>query len=336
MTPDIADRVRQASGFIFDMDGTIALGDAASGGHRALPGAIELLAAIKARGIPLCVFTNGTAKPPAAYARSLRSAGFDLADGEMMTPSSSAAAWFVKRGIRRVRVLGNAGVAAPLREAGITCIGPAERASEVEAVYTGWFREFTFPDLEAACQSVWDGALVTTASHVPENLPDLLAPQRVPMQFLHGHPGGSEGVLIGRLFQLRAPGGLRREEHTAAGGPALRRRVLDTEDSVELDVQPGLLERLPPGALGDRLARLDPAGREVPALSVFLLLHERESIAVADDDEREVPGRDRVTHAGLVPSLPRRERSSQPVRPSVTARSAGLSHGDDTGPPCHR
>ena len=167
MTPDIADRVRQASGFIFDMDGTIALGDAASGGHRALPGAIELLAAIKARGIPLCVFTNGTAKPPAAYARSLRSAGFDLADGEMMTPSSSAAEWFVKRGIRRVRVLGNAGVAAPLREAGITCIGPAERAGEVEAVYTGWFREFTFPDLEAACQSVWDGALVTTASHVP-------------------------------------------------------------------------------------------------------------------------------------------------------------------------
>jgi len=167
VTPDIADRVRQASGFIFDMDGTIALGDAASGGHRALPGAIELLAAIKARGIPLCVFTNGTAKPPAAYARSLRSAGFDLADGEMMTPSSSAAAWFVKRGIRRVRVLGNAGVAAPLREAGITCIGPAERAGEVEAVYTGWFREFTFPDLEAACQSVWDGALVTTASHVP-------------------------------------------------------------------------------------------------------------------------------------------------------------------------
>lgn len=167
MTPDIAERVRGASGFIFDMDGTIALGDAASGGHRALPGAVELLAAIKRRGIPLCVFTNGTAKPPADYAASLRRAGFDLADSEMMTPSSSAAAWFVKRGIGRVRVLGNAGVAAPLRDAGIACIGPAEPASGVEAVYTGWFREFTFPDLEAACHAVWEGALVTTASHVP-------------------------------------------------------------------------------------------------------------------------------------------------------------------------
>lgn len=167
MTPEIAEAVRNASAFIFDMDGTIALGDAASGGHQALPGAIDLLNAIMAKGIPVCVFTNGTAKPPAAYAASLRHAGFALADAQMMTPSSSAAAWFVKQGIRRVRVLGNAGVAAPLRDAGITCIGAAEPAEDVQAVYTGWHREFTFPDLEAACHSVWAGAILTTASHVP-------------------------------------------------------------------------------------------------------------------------------------------------------------------------
>jgi 4-nitrophenyl phosphatase len=167
MTPEIAERVQNASGFIFDMDGTIALGDAASGGHKALPFATETLAAIRARGVPLRVFTNGSAKPPAAYAASLRSAGFDLRDEEMMTPSSSAAVWFVKKGITRVRVLGNEGVGAPLHDAGITVIGPSEKASNVEAVYTGWFREFTFPDMEAACESVWDGAILTTASHVP-------------------------------------------------------------------------------------------------------------------------------------------------------------------------
>jgi 4-nitrophenyl phosphatase len=140
------------------MDGTIALGDAASGGHKALPHAVELLRSIKQHEIPLRVFTNGTAKPPSAYAASLRAAGFDLDDAEMMTPSSSAALWFARKGIGRVRVLGNAGVAAPLRDVGITI---------VDAVYTGWFREFTFPDLEAACQSIWDGAILTTASHVP-------------------------------------------------------------------------------------------------------------------------------------------------------------------------
>lgn len=167
MTPDLRHRIRNAPGFIFDMDGTIALGDASSGGHKALPGAVDLLGLLRKRGTPFRVFTNGTGKPPAVYAAGLRAAGFDLLDHEMMTPATSAAIWFARKGIRKVRVLGNDGVALPLLEKGIEVVGPAEQAEGVEAVYTGWFREFTFPDLEAACQSIWDGAILTTASHVP-------------------------------------------------------------------------------------------------------------------------------------------------------------------------
>ena len=77
-----------------------------------------------ASGIPFRVFTNGTAKPPAIYAASFRNAGFDVRDDEMMMPSSFAAIWFVKQGISRVRVLGNEGVSAPLKAAGINVIGP--------------------------------------------------------------------------------------------------------------------------------------------------------------------------------------------------------------------
>ncbi len=167
MSFDLKTTVRQASGFIFDMDGTIALGDAASGGHKALPYALETIAAVKAAGIPLRVFTNGTAKPPAAYAASLRAAGFDVADHEMMTPSTSAALWLKRNGLNRVRVLGNAGCAAPLAELGLEVIGASEPASGVDAVYTGWHREFAFPDLEAACGDIWAGAKLVTASNVP-------------------------------------------------------------------------------------------------------------------------------------------------------------------------
>jgi 4-nitrophenyl phosphatase len=159
--------VKQASGFIFDMDGTIALGDAASGGHKALPFALETIAAVKAAGVPLRVFTNGTAKPPATYAASLRAAGFDVADHEMMTPSTSAALWLKRKGLNRVRVLGNAGCAAPLTELGLEVIGPSEPATDVDAVFTGWHREFAFPDLEAACGDIWAGAKLVTASNVP-------------------------------------------------------------------------------------------------------------------------------------------------------------------------
>lgn len=167
MSPDLKQRIVKARGFIFDMDGTIALGDAASGGHQALPGAIDLLAAMRRRGTPFRIFTNGTGKSPAQYAAGLRRAGFDLRDHEMMTPSSAAARWFVHKGVQRVRVLGGPGAAIPLQEAGIDVIAPSEKATGVEAVYTGWFRDFTFPDLEVACQSIWDGAVLTTASHVP-------------------------------------------------------------------------------------------------------------------------------------------------------------------------
>jgi 4-nitrophenyl phosphatase len=167
MSFDLKAAVGQASGFIFDMDGTIALGDAASGGHKALPFALETISAVKAAGIPLRVFTNGTAKPPATYAASLRAAGFDVADHEMMTPSTSAAQWLKRKGMNRVRVLGNAGCAAPLIELGLEVIGPSEPASGVDAVYTGWHREFAFPDLEAACDDIWARAKLVTASNVP-------------------------------------------------------------------------------------------------------------------------------------------------------------------------
>lgn len=167
LPPEIRARLRDAAGFVFDMDGTIALGDAASGGHKALPRAVELLAALKASGRPFVVFTNGTAKPPAVYAASLRRAGFDLEDRQMLTPSSAAAAWLARRGTGKVRVLGNDGCAAPLVDAGLEVVGASEEADGVEAVYTGWFREFTFPDLEAGCHSLWHGARLLTASHVP-------------------------------------------------------------------------------------------------------------------------------------------------------------------------
>src|SRR3982751_1822142 len=116
---EIASRIEGARAFVFDMDGTIALGDQASGGHVALPGAVQLIAELRAGGIPFCVFTNGTAKAPAAYARTLRAVGLDVHDNEFMTPSSAAADYLVRAGLKKVRVLGTAGTAAPLIAAGL-------------------------------------------------------------------------------------------------------------------------------------------------------------------------------------------------------------------------
>jgi HAD superfamily hydrolase (TIGR01450 family) len=163
----VAKRVAAARGFIFDMDGTLILGSASGGGFTPLPGAVDLIARLRERGTPFRVFTNGTAKIPAAYAETLRGAGLDVRDDEMMTPATSAAAWFVAHEIKRVRALGAEGLQTPLREAGIDVVGPQEKAEGVEAVFTGWYKEFSLADMERACNDIWAGAMMTSSSNVP-------------------------------------------------------------------------------------------------------------------------------------------------------------------------
>jgi len=176
MTDEVRARLRDARGFIFDMDGTLALGDRVNHGLTTLPGAIEMLRWVRGKGLPYLVFTNGSNRTPAHFAQVLREAGLDVPDEQMMTPASSAAVMFAKRGYKRVMVLGGAGLTEPLRAVGIEVVPPVEAAAdtrpsaepaEVDAVFVGWFREFTMSHLEAACQAVWDGAALYSASETP-------------------------------------------------------------------------------------------------------------------------------------------------------------------------
>ncbi|MEZ5893303.1 MAG: HAD hydrolase-like protein [Parvularculaceae bacterium] len=159
--------LKEAQGFIFDMDGTLVLGDKASAGHKALPGAIETLSLLRARNIPFQVFTNGTARTPEWYADSLRHAGLDVRDEEFMTPSTSAAHYLKDEGAKRILVLGKEPVWRPLADLGLDVVEAPGDGGQYDAIYVGWFREFTFPDLEAAANAIWAGAKLTTASNVP-------------------------------------------------------------------------------------------------------------------------------------------------------------------------
>ena len=60
------------SGFMFDVDGTLLLSDRSLGGYELLPGAIETLGELAARGVPYVLLTNGSAYPPAEQAAKLR------------------------------------------------------------------------------------------------------------------------------------------------------------------------------------------------------------------------------------------------------------------------
>jgi 4-nitrophenyl phosphatase len=163
---DPLERLAEVRGFVFDMDGTLVLGDRGGRGLTPLPGAVEITRWAARRGLPFVVFTNGTNRTPAHFARILREIGFGLPDEAMMTPASSAVRVFTGRGYRRVMVLGGPGLAEPLREAGLEVVPPTAGTS-ADAVLAGWFPEFTMPALEAACQAVWGGAELYSCSQTP-------------------------------------------------------------------------------------------------------------------------------------------------------------------------
>jgi 4-nitrophenyl phosphatase len=159
-------RLRDARGFVFDMDGTLVLGDRGGRGLRPLPGAVELTSWAAGRGLPFVVFTNGTTRTPARLAGIMREIGFGVSDEAMMTPASSAVRVLGRRGHQRVMVLGGPGLTLPLAEAGFEVV-PPEAGTAVDAVLVGWFPEFTMPALEAACHAVWGGAELYSASETP-------------------------------------------------------------------------------------------------------------------------------------------------------------------------
>jgi HAD superfamily hydrolase (TIGR01450 family) len=161
----VAERLRTVRGFVFDLDGTLVLGDRRNHGLKPLPGALAITRWLGERGVPIALLTNGTTRTPAHYARMLREIGFAAADDAVVTPASSAAAVFARRGYRRVMALGNEGLACPLRDVGIEVVPPG--GGEADAVLVGWYPEFTMKALESACQAVWRGAALYSASQSP-------------------------------------------------------------------------------------------------------------------------------------------------------------------------
>jgi len=161
-------QLRPVRGFLFDLDGTLVLSDRSLSGYHVLPGAVELLSELKARGVPFVVLTNGTNYPASEQAPKLRTVGLPIPDDALLTPSSVAADLMPRRGVRRALVLGTPGVGHALTEAGIqTVFTKEEGTDQVDAVYIGWHPDCRMKDIEAAAKAIWNGAELYVASDVP-------------------------------------------------------------------------------------------------------------------------------------------------------------------------
>lgn len=174
MTTDaLLTRLASTEGVMFDIDGCLVISNGPSGqdGH-VLPGAAAILTHTRASGRRLCVFTNGTAQPPAEIAAHLRSLGLDLDDADVLTPAIVAARVIRERfGDAPVLVFGGDGMTEDFRSQNITLVdhasGRSGGASGAVAVVIGWDPEFTRAKLQFAAEAILAGAELFCTSDAP-------------------------------------------------------------------------------------------------------------------------------------------------------------------------
>ena len=155
-------------GYIIDLDGTLALGHHRNRRLAPTPGAVEWLKYLNDRDIPFVIFTNGTVRTPAQFLPLLTSLGFPVTKSSVMTPSKVATDYFTASKYQRIMAMGGEGVWGPLRDAGIEVeLSPYKDCGQVDAIYIGWFREFSMFDIEAAVKAIEQGAAIYSASGTP-------------------------------------------------------------------------------------------------------------------------------------------------------------------------
>jgi len=164
-------RLDDVRGFVFDVDGTLVR--RFPDGVHPLPGAVEVLEAIRASGRPLAIFSNGSHMPPAQFARDLRADGLPVSDEEMVTPVRSALSYLRRRHADApVLLFAQSSVADLLAREGIDVIVPGGgdhdgAARPPGAVLVLHVDDATIPDLEQAARAVTGGARLLTANYLP-------------------------------------------------------------------------------------------------------------------------------------------------------------------------
>lgn len=137
--------------FLFDLDGTLYLGD------NLFPGVQELLAFIRTRGGQYRFLTNNSSRSVDAYVQKLARLGITAQPRDFLTSVDAMAAHLHAHGMetRRFYVCGTESMKSQLRAAGFTV---AERREDADALLMGFDTELTFQKLEDACILLGQGA----------------------------------------------------------------------------------------------------------------------------------------------------------------------------------
>jgi NagD protein len=137
-------------GYVFDLDGTVYLGDTP------LPGAPEALAALRAAGRRVVFLSNNPTKTREQYARKLSGMGIPATPDEIVNSSLAMVRWLLREAPgSRVFVVGEQPLKDDLTAAGFRL---TERPGEIDVVISSFDRTFTYQKLQIAFDAIRAGA----------------------------------------------------------------------------------------------------------------------------------------------------------------------------------
>jgi HAD superfamily hydrolase (TIGR01450 family) len=156
-------RLDDVGGFVFDIDGSL-VHRGADFRSEPLPGAVEVLEAIRASGRPLVLFTNGSHLTPDEFAAGLREDGLPVGGEEVLTPVCCALSYLRENHPGQpVMVFGSRSTKERMAREGITVTEDADAG----AVFVTHVEQVDLDDAEDAARAVLAGAPLLTANYGP-------------------------------------------------------------------------------------------------------------------------------------------------------------------------
>ena len=143
-------RLKDKKCFIFDMDGTIYLGDSF------IDGAVELLEYIKKIGKNFVFLTNNSSKNSGIYCEKLKKMGYEVEEEKIFTSGEATRIYINKfKPNAKIFLLGNEYLEAEFEQNGFILI--RDRDSNPDYVVLGFDTTLTYEKIWIACDYIKDG-----------------------------------------------------------------------------------------------------------------------------------------------------------------------------------
>ncbi|PKQ31911.1 MAG: HAD family hydrolase [Actinobacteria bacterium HGW-Actinobacteria-2] len=134
-------------GYLFDLDGTVYLGD------ELLPGARETLAELRRREIPVRFLSNNPTRDPQQYVAKLVGLGVAASVAEVINPVLTTVTWLKANHPEAVVFpIAEAPLRDAIRAAGLTI---SEDPAEIDIVIASYDRGFDYRKLQIAFDALW-------------------------------------------------------------------------------------------------------------------------------------------------------------------------------------